>query len=62
MTMPGFSAESSLANATKPYTEQAVEQANRAQVVPQGCFTIGNRRCCCYYGFCTCGHILRAHL
>lgn len=63
MTMPGFSAESSLNNATERYTAQVVEGAARAQVVPQGCFTIGNRRCCCYFGYCYCtGHIIRTHV
>ena len=64
MTIPGFSAESSLGYGKENYTEQATvgDSSNRTQVVPQGCFTIGNRRCCCYFGYCYCtGHIVRAH-
>jgi hypothetical protein len=64
MTMPGFSAESSFGYETKNYSEQATrgEGARGSQVVPQGCFTINGRSCCCYFGYCWCtGHIIRAH-
>jgi hypothetical protein len=62
MRMPGFSAESSLGKTNENYQAlgTAAKGANRSQVVPQGCFTIGNRHCCCYFGVCECGHIIRA--
>jgi hypothetical protein len=64
MTLPGFSAELSLAKSTTDYQVPHAPLASSLgkEVVPQFCLTEGNMVCCwVQYSGWACHHLIRTH-